>query len=57
MYYRNRDYWEPLFDLDVSEPLGLCAQEHGVFTREFSKGMAALNCNTFEATLAFQMKS
>ena len=55
--YRNRDYWEPLFDLDVSEPLGLCAQEYGVFTREFSKGMAALNCNTFEATLAFQMKS
>ena len=22
--HRSRDYWEPLFDLDVGEPLGLC---------------------------------
>ena len=56
--HRNRDYWEPLFDLDVGEPLGLCTQEgqSGVFKREYSKGAAALDCNTFEASLAFEMK-
>ncbi len=54
--HRNRDYWEPLFDLDVGEPLGLCTQETGVFTRKYSKGTAALDCNTFNATLTFEMK-
>jgi len=59
--HTNRDYWEPLFDLDVGEPLGLCTQEAGqsaagVFKREYSKGTAALDCNTFEASLAFEMK-
>lgn len=56
--HRNRDYWEPLFDLDVGEPLEVCTQEgqSGVFKREYSKGTAALDCNTFEAILAFEMK-
>jgi hypothetical protein len=47
--------WEALWDLDVGEPLGLCAEtSQGVFERAWSKGRAALDCNTFEATLDFQ---
>ena len=54
----GRDYWEPLFDLDVGEPLGLCTEENpGVFSRQWSKGSATLDCARFEATLTFELKS
>ena len=53
----GRDYWEPLFDLDVGEPLGLCTEEKpGVFSRQWSKGSATLDCARFEATLTFELK-
>jgi hypothetical protein len=46
--------WDPLFDLDVGVPLGLCSNTTaGVFTRQWSKGTATLDCNSFEATLDF----
>ena len=46
--------WEPLWDLDVGVPLGLCQQHTpGVFSREWSKGTAAIDCNAFTATLDF----
>jgi hypothetical protein len=41
----------------VGEPQGLCAEAGGVFTRTFSKGSAALDCNSFEATLDFKLKA
>jgi len=47
--------FSPLFLLDVGEPLGLCSEAApGVFTRRWSRGVATLDCNTFEATLAFK---
>ena len=48
------DNWHPLFGLDVGEPLELC-QEHaqGVFTRRWSKGTAALDCNRYQGELPF----
>ena len=50
------DGWDPLFDLDVGEPTGLCAEgPDGVFSRNWSKGKASLNCNDFTATLDFAM--
>merc|ERR1719345_165789 len=53
----SRDVWNPLFDLDVGEPAGNCTEgAPGVFTRKWSKGEASLDCNSFEATLDFQMK-
>lgn len=46
--------WEPLFDLDVGEPLGLCAQTApGAFSRAWTKGTAAIDCNTFTAEIDF----
>lgn len=46
--------WEPLFDLDVGEPLGLCEETRpGVFTRAWSEGVASLDCNTWTAALPF----
>jgi hypothetical protein len=48
------DNWSPLFALDVGAPEGLCAEgPAGVFTRSWSKGLAALDCNTFTASLPF----
>jgi hypothetical protein len=48
--------WEPLFDLDVGEPLGLCEETSpGVFTRAWSEGVASLDCNTWTATLPFAL--
>jgi hypothetical protein len=45
---------DPLFDLDVGEPLELCSEVSPlIFQRKWSKGVAALDCNTYEATLAF----
>ena len=50
--------WEPLFDLDVGEPAELCQERKpGVFSRTWSKGSAALDCNTLEPTLRFGLKS
>jgi hypothetical protein len=46
--------WEPLWDLDVGEPLGLCEERAaGVFSRAWSKGAASIDCNAFTATLDF----
>ena len=48
--------WSPLFALDVGEPAGgaLCVEAPaGVFTRAWTKGVPALDCNTWTATLPF----
>ena len=46
--------WNPLFDLDVGEPLENCNEtEPGVFRRAWSNGVAALDCNAWEAELDF----
>jgi hypothetical protein len=47
---------DPLFDLDVGEPEGLCTEKAGVFSRKWSKGTATMDCNTFTPTLDFQLK-
>ena len=50
----HHDAFDPLFLLDVGEPLGLCAEvSPGVFQRKWSKGVAALDCNTYTGTLPF----
>ena len=47
--------FDPLFLLDVGAPLGLCREvAPRVFQREWSRGVAALDCNTYEATLSFK---
>jgi len=44
--------WNPLFNLDVGVPLGLCKEgPAGVFSRVWSKGTVELDCNTWMATL------
>ena len=54
----GRDYWEPLFDLDVGEPRGGCEEgPSGVFHRAWSLGNASLDCNTFSAHLNFSLKT
>jgi len=46
--------WDPLFDISVGTPTGLCTQPSaGVYTRAWTEGTATLDCNTFTATLAF----
>jgi len=47
--------WDPLWDAyDVGVPTGLCVEEEkGVFSRQWSKGKATLNCNTWQASLDF----
>ena len=46
--------WSPLFSLDVGVPLGLCDEgPAGVFSRRWSNGVAALDCNTWQARLPF----
>ena len=48
--------WSPLFALDVGRPLGLCQEgPTGVFTRQWSKGTARLDCSRWEAHLPFEM--
>ena len=48
--------FDPLFLLDVGEPKGLCTEERpGIFQRNWSKGVAALDCNTYTATLNFSL--
>jgi hypothetical protein len=46
--------WDPRFDLDVGEPLGLCLQRTpGVFSRAWTKGEVVLNCTDFSAVIPF----
>ena len=46
--------WSDQFLLQAGEPAGLCAEkEPGVFSREWSRGQAALDCNNWEAALPF----
>ena len=50
--------WSPLFELDVGAPLGLCTEGPvGVFTRPWSQGTAALDCNTWSGALPFQRRA
>lgn len=50
----NDNSWSPLFELDVGIPLGLCSEgPAGVFTRNWSKGTAEIDCNTWNGTLPF----
>lgn len=43
-----------LFLLDVGEPTGLCTEAPpGVFSRNWSLGVASLDCNTWQASLPF----
>lgn len=53
-YGLNDASYSPLFTLDVGVPLGLCEENpSGVFSRVWSRGVAALDCNTNSATLPF----
>ena len=46
--------WSPSFELDVGAPLALCAEgPAGVFSRAWSKGVAAIDCNTWTGALPF----
>lgn len=48
------DQWSELFDLDVGEPTGVCVESPaGVFSRQWSRGTASLDCNTWSASLPF----
>ncbi len=50
--------WSTAFELDVGAPLGLCVEETvGVFARNWSKGTAALDCNTWTGTLPFARRA
>ena len=46
--------WNDIFYLQPGVPTGHCEErEAGVFTRDWSAGTAALDCNSFTATLPF----
>jgi hypothetical protein len=46
--------WHPLFATDVGTPQGLCYESApNVFARQWSKGVASLDCNTYTAGLPF----
>jgi len=46
--------WNPLFELEVGEPVGLCNETApGIFSRLWTKGVAVLDCNTWVASLPF----
>lgn len=46
--------WHPLFATDVGEPVGLCYESApNVFARNWTKGVAKLDCNTYQAELSF----
>ena len=48
--------WSPLLALDAGEPVGLCEETApGVFARAWTRGVAALDCNTWEASLPFAL--
>ena len=43
-----------VFDVATGTPTGVCVEgPAGVFTREFQRGKATLDCNTYKATLPF----
>ena len=53
-YALNDENWNPLFAMDVGVPHSQCVEEpSGVFSRKWSKGTAALDCNTYTAHLPF----
>jgi hypothetical protein len=46
--------WHDIFLLQVGTPTGTCQSNgHGVYTRDFTKGTAKLDCNTWQANLPF----
>ena len=46
--------WDPLFATDVGEPVGLCVDRgKNVFEREWTKGAASFDCNSYTAKLPF----
>ena len=46
--------WNDVFYLQPGEPTGHCRESKpGIFTRDWSGGTAALDCNSFTATLPF----
>lgn len=52
--------WNPLFELDVGSPLGLCEEEAGtpgVFSRAWTNGVVSLDCNDWSASLPFPSKA
>ena len=60
-YYLNDANWNPLFAMDVGEPLEGCVEAHaagntptGVFSRKWTKGTVALDCNTYTASMPFE---
>jgi len=51
----HKNAWDPLFNLDVGIPLGLCDEvKEDVFERKWSRGVASLDCSTYTATLNFK---
>ena len=53
-WYSNDDNWDPIFLMQPGIPLGLCAEgPTGVFARNWTGGTAALDCNTWNASLPF----
>jgi hypothetical protein len=54
-WYSNDKNWDPLFLLQAGTPTGLCAEgpTNGVFSRNWSNGVAALDCNSWIADLPF----
>lgn len=50
----HHNAYSPLFALDVGKPLELCQEiKPRVFSRKWSKGVATLDCNSYEAKLDF----
>ena len=46
--------WQPQLDTDVGEPQAACREgPAGVFSRAYTRGVAALDCNTWTAELNF----
>ena len=54
-WYSDDTNWSPLFLLDAGEPTALCVEAPAnVFSRAWTKGVAVLDCNRFEAALPFE---
>ena len=54
-FLRGDPQFDPLFALDVGEPMELCQEGPvNVFSRKWTKGTATLDCNSYKATLPFQ---
>jgi|EP01047_Picozoa_sp_COSAG01_P062991 hypothetical protein len=57
-YALNDANYNRLFAMDVGVPRGNCAEgPAGVFSRHWSKGVAALDCNSYTARLPFDLLS